>query len=183
MTESSGNEIDKPHGSVLSILKQANGILHHPIITSSGRFKNPWSTWLDVSFFKLLKFIFLSKNDSNVPSSTAKLDSELPIVRVAAETIATPPSQGIRVTWIGHATVLVQFDGISVLTDPLFSNRCSPFSFMGPKRYRPVPMEIHDLPPNLDAVVISHNHYDHLDYPTVKSLNSKLVIRLLKLNK
>ena len=82
------------------------------------------------------------------------------------------PEDGIRVTWIGHATVLVQFDGVTVLTDPIFSERCAPTQMFGPKRYRPTPCSIEELP-KINAVVISHNHYDHLDYNSVKRLNDR----------
>lgn len=74
--------------------------------------------------------------------------------------------------WIGHATVVVQFDGITIMTDPVFSPRCAPLSFAGPKRYRDPPCKIEDLP-KIDVVVISHNHYDHLDIDSVRKLNAK----------
>lgn len=74
--------------------------------------------------------------------------------------------------WIGHASVLVQMDGLTILADPVFSDRCSPVQFLGPKRYRPPPCKVKDLP-HIDAIIISHNHYDHLDHGSVKSLNSK----------
>jgi len=77
-----------------------------------------------------------------------------------------------QVTWIGHATVLVQYQGINVLTDPIFSARASPFSFMGPKRSAPPALGINQLPP-IDFVLISHDHYDHLDEYTVKTLGDR----------
>lgn len=80
-----------------------------------------------------------------------------------------PPAQGVRVTWFGHSTLLVEIEGRRVLVDPVFGQRCSPSHFVGPKRFHPVPMEVEALP-RLDAVVISHDHYDHLDYPTVSRL-------------
>ena len=73
------------------------------------------------------------------------------------------------VTWIGHASTLVQVGGSNVLTDPMFSERASPLSFAGPKRPLPPGIALADLP-HIDAVVISHNHYDHLDAPSVKAL-------------
>jgi L-ascorbate metabolism protein UlaG (beta-lactamase superfamily) len=73
------------------------------------------------------------------------------------------------ITWIGHATLLVQLDGVNVLTDPHFSDRASPVSFAGPRRLNPPGLAFEDLPP-IHAVVISHDHYDHLDRPTVERL-------------
>ncbi|MEE4146874.1 MAG: MBL fold metallo-hydrolase [Halieaceae bacterium] len=73
------------------------------------------------------------------------------------------------VTWIGHATPLVQMEHVTFLTDPTWSNRPSPVPLLGPSRYVEPGLEIDDLPP-IDFVVISHNHYDHLDLPTLKTL-------------
>lgn len=79
-------------------------------------------------------------------------------------------SESLRATWLGHACYLIEFPGgLRVLVDPVFSDRCSPSSFMGPKRYTPVPCQIKDIP-FIDAVIISHNHYDHLDYPTIMQI-------------
>jgi L-ascorbate metabolism protein UlaG (beta-lactamase superfamily) len=75
----------------------------------------------------------------------------------------------MRVTWIGHATVLVQTQGLNILTDPIWSERASPFSFAGPKRVRQPGVHFDDLP-KIDLVLISHNHYDHMDLPTLKRL-------------
>jgi L-ascorbate metabolism protein UlaG (beta-lactamase superfamily) len=75
----------------------------------------------------------------------------------------------LRVTFVNHATVLVQMDGFNVLTDPIWSERCSPFSWAGPRRSRPPGVRWEDLPP-IDAVLISHNHYDHLDVATLQRL-------------
>lgn len=77
-----------------------------------------------------------------------------------------------QVTWIGHSTFLLQVDGLNILTDPIFSNRASPVSFAGPKRSTPPAMTLQQLP-DIDVVLISHNHYDHLDSATVKALRKK----------
>jgi L-ascorbate metabolism protein UlaG (beta-lactamase superfamily) len=75
----------------------------------------------------------------------------------------------LRVTFVNHSTVLVQMDGINVLTDPVWSERVSPVSFAGPRRHRPPGIRFEDLPP-IDAVLVSHNHYDHMDVPTLRRL-------------
>ncbi|WP_293024863.1 MBL fold metallo-hydrolase [Pandoraea sp.] len=73
------------------------------------------------------------------------------------------------VTWVGHATVLVQAGGLNVLTDPIFSERASPLPFLGPRRLVPAAPGLDRLP-RIDAVLLSHNHYDHLDLPTLRAL-------------
>lgn len=84
-----------------------------------------------------------------------------------------PPARvgqgALRVTFINHATTLIQQDGVNVLTDPIWSERCSPLKHLGPRRVRPPGLKLTDLP-RLDAVVLSHNHYDHLDVATLKKL-------------
>ena len=79
------------------------------------------------------------------------------------------PANNPSMTWIGHATVLVRLAGRNVLFDPIFSEYASPFAFAGPKRIVPLPIDIEALP-RIDVVMISHNHYDHLDEATVKRL-------------
>lgn len=79
------------------------------------------------------------------------------------------PGSGLRATWLGHSTVLIEIDGLRVLTDPVWGPRASPSRLMGPKRFQPVPVRLSAMPP-LDLVLISHDHYDHLDYPTIRAL-------------
>jgi L-ascorbate metabolism protein UlaG (beta-lactamase superfamily) len=85
----------------------------------------------------------------------------------------TPPPRvaggAMRVTFVNHATVLLQVDGLNVLTDPVWSKRASPLSWLGPKRHRPPGIRFEDLPP-IDVVVVSHDHYDHMDLPTLRRL-------------
>jgi L-ascorbate metabolism protein UlaG (beta-lactamase superfamily) len=80
-----------------------------------------------------------------------------------------PPASGLRATWLGHSTVLIEIDGLRVLTDPVWGPRASPSTLAGPKRFQPVPVPLRAMPP-LDLVIVSHDHYDHLDYPTIREL-------------
>jgi L-ascorbate metabolism protein UlaG (beta-lactamase superfamily) len=85
---------------------------------------------------------------------------------------ARPPSSGLRITWLGHSSVLVEIDGFTMLLDPIFSERLSPLGFVGPKRFFPSPIAIEELPA-LDAILVSHDHYDHLDRASVLKLESR----------
>lgn len=80
------------------------------------------------------------------------------------------PIGEMRVTFVNHSTVLIQWDEINILTDPIWSERCSPFKSMGPKRVHVPGIEFEDLPP-IDIVLLSHNHYDHMDVETLKNLH------------
>ncbi|MEB3327944.1 MAG: MBL fold metallo-hydrolase [Candidatus Sericytochromatia bacterium] len=91
---------------------------------------------------------------------------------VAAPAGPAPPRRvtgGIRVTFVNHATLLLQLGGLNVLTDPIWSERASPLGWLGPRRHRAPGLTLEALPP-IDAVLISHNHYDHLDVPTLARL-------------
>ncbi|MCP4502051.1 MAG: hypothetical protein GY822_19005 [Deltaproteobacteria bacterium] len=82
------------------------------------------------------------------------------------------PESGLRVTWFGHSTFLVELDDKRLLIDPVWGERVSPFTFAGPKRYVPPVLPLDELP-EIDAVLISHDHYDHLDHPTIVALAKK----------
>ncbi|WP_330460879.1 MBL fold metallo-hydrolase [Streptomyces sp. NBC_00820] len=96
-------------------------------------------------------------------------DGTLPVHATTFADLAKPPVTGLRVTWMGHSSVLAEIDGHRVLFDPVWGERCSPFPFAGPRRLHPVPLPLAALGP-VDVVVISHDHYDHLDMPTIKAL-------------
>lgn len=105
---------------------------------------------------------FLCGGERRVPSGALPLANPLP-------TWGAPPASGLRVTRLGHSTLLVEIDGVRILTDPVWSQRVSPLAFAGPKRFHPVPVSLSALPP-IDVVVLSHDHYDHLDRHTVRAL-------------
>ena len=92
----------------------------------------------------------------------------LPAVKTDPATLRSPETNP-SVTWIGHATMFVRLAGKNILFDPIFAGRASPFAFAGPKRIVPLPIDIAELPP-IDVVLISHNHYDHLDADAVARL-------------
>ncbi|MEV0271282.1 MBL fold metallo-hydrolase [Hamadaea sp. NPDC050747] len=113
-----------------------------------------------------------------MPSSTAKMahdaffggqvrrpKRDIPIVDAAPSTDAG----GLHITWYGHASTLVEIEGARVLIDPIWSDRCSPSQEIGPKRLHRTPIAV-DMLPELDAILISHDHYDHLDMATVQEL-------------
>lgn len=93
----------------------------------------------------------------------------LPVVAIdPAELASKPANSGLKAFWIGHAGVYLEIDGLRVMLDPVFSEYASPFAF-GPKRFHPPPIMLADLP-RIDVVLISHDHYDHLDMATVRAL-------------
>ncbi len=99
--------------------------------------------------------------------------SAVPVLAVAAETLkgaapAPATAAGLRAFWIGHASVYIEIDGLRLLVDPMFSEYASPFAY-GPRRLHPTPIALADLPP-IDAVLITHDHYDHLDMRTAQHL-------------
>jgi L-ascorbate metabolism protein UlaG (beta-lactamase superfamily) len=86
----------------------------------------------------------------------------------------TPPESGLRITWMGHSSLLIEIDGKRILTDPVWSNRVSFSQFMGPKRFFQPPLTLEDLP-LLDAIILSHDHYDHLDKSTIQFFAGKTI--------
>jgi len=114
---------------------------------------------LDAEENRLLLFEVMSTRSASQPKQPIPMAA--PPLRSGTEPLA--------VTWLGHATALVEIDGHRLLTDPVWSQRCSPSRALGPQRLHPPPLPIESLPA-LDAVVISHDHYDHLDMHTVRAL-------------
>lgn len=89
--------------------------------------------------------------------------------RTNPRTYDTPPATGLRVTWFGHSSLLLELDGFRVLIDPIWEQRASPFRWMGPRRFFAPTLRLEELPP-LDAILISHDHYDHLGATTISRL-------------
>ena len=129
-----------------------------------GAFRNPSATSLaaDASTWKVLRQ-WLGGTEQREPPGP------IPIVPMTRSSFAQPPASGLRATWLGHSTVLVEIDGARVLFDPVWGRRASPSSLVGPKRFHEPPLAIADLPP-LDAIVASHDHYDHLDRDFVRTI-------------
>jgi len=132
------------------------------------RFRNTYVDSVTKSFSELLRWQFQRMRDGlppppSVPTPTQRAD--LAFIHGNARAHGMVPAA----TWIGHATTLMQASGLSVLTDPIFSRRASPVSFAGPARAHPPGVALADLP-QIDVVVISHNHYDHLDRDSILAL-------------
>lgn len=107
--------------------------------------------------------------DKRVSSKGTSPADKLPICVPDSETVAIDK---VKVTWFGHSTILLQMHGMNILFDPMFSERSSPFQWIGPKRFTHPSVGI-DVLPHIDAVLISHDHYDHLDRRTVQQLDRK----------
>jgi L-ascorbate metabolism protein UlaG (beta-lactamase superfamily) len=133
------------------------------------RFFNPGGALVDKSFGDMLRWQFNRKVGPWRDWVDAPPGSKPP-QRVAGS--------DVRVTFVNHATVLIQTGGVNILTDPMWSERASPLSWIGPRRVRPPGIRFDDLPP-IDTVVVSHNHYDHLDLPTLKRLSDRHQPRIL----
>jgi L-ascorbate metabolism protein UlaG (beta-lactamase superfamily) len=105
-------------------------------------------------------------NQARVPPSVIPLS----VIPPASLESRSPP--GLRTIWFGHSSLYIELNGLRLLIDPVFSDYASPFDGIGPKRFHPPPIAITDLP-KIDAVIISHDHYDHLDMRTAQYLSSK----------
>ncbi|AGC44976.1 hypothetical protein MYSTI_03670 [Myxococcus stipitatus DSM 14675] len=133
-----------------------------------GRFRNtaPVGPGIQGNPLPVLGEFFLGAS-KRVPPGPVPLESPL-------ETWTRRPESGFRVTWLGHSTMLLELDGARILTDPVFGERASPLSFAGPRRFHAVPASLESLP-ELDAVLVSHDHYDHLCRPTIEALVKRRV--------
>ncbi|HMH15133.1 MAG TPA: MBL fold metallo-hydrolase [Edaphobacter sp.] len=125
----------------------------NPILTQVGGFS---------TIFKVLP-LYLKNKEEKVPRKP------LGPFKTDISTYVAAPESGLRVTWIGHSTMLVEIDGVRVLIDPVWDERASPMRWAGPKRFFAAPVLLEDLP-EVDVVLISHDHYDHLGEATIRKL-------------
>ena len=139
----------------------------HPAHHLENGFQNLYVSPPPKSFFSFLRMRFFSdvkwaKHDDR--------SNEVPFKKLDLARVNNP-SNNLQISWLGHSTFLIQFKGLNIITDPVFSDRASPFSFVGPKRYIGHTVS-YKLLPKIDFVVISHNHYDHLDSAAIKLLGN-----------
>lgn len=132
-------------------------------------FKNPWPH--DVHGIADILRWKLRLGPQEVPELPDAPKTPAPWRVVAREEIARPPEAGWRVTWLGHASFLLQGGGVSLLVDPIFSEFCAPLPFPSLRRKVAPPCKIADLP-EIDAILLTHAHYDHLDLPTLRKLGT-----------
>lgn len=150
-------------GASVEVSKKKSRYYQGPVTDhfNGERFFNPWEKGPTKTFFDFLKY--------RVNAERAVWPETFPIPH-----FDKPPERNdhnsYRVSYIGHASFLIQIAGLNILCDPVWSLRASPVSFAGPKRVNPPGIKFEDLPP-IDIVLVSHNHYDHLDIPTLKRLH------------
>lgn len=111
------------------------------------------------------------KNDDRIMSTKlTEPKAKLPVKSSSYD--LNPEQNNVQITWFGHSSLLLQMHGMNILIDPMFSERISPVSFAGPKRFSDAPVKISELP-HIDILVISHDHYDHLDYQVIREIDEK----------
>jgi len=139
-------------------------MLLEPARRIQGRYLNPVPT--KVGGFSLILKI---GPDFFLGAKTRSPDGPLGPFHTDPAVYSTEPRSGLRITWMGHATSILEMDGIRILVDPVWDERASPTTWSGPKRFFPPPLKLTDLP-RIDAVIVSHDHYDHLGAGTIRAL-------------
>ncbi|KAL8636558.1 MAG: hypothetical protein Q9228_006056 [Teloschistes exilis] len=141
---------------------------HH--LQNGKGFHNPWDSWKEMSGPQI-GWAMAKRKITGTGNSPDTTPPTVPVRKPQFLTSRETPT--LRATWLGHACYFIEFPGgLRVLFDPVFEARCSPFTWLGPKRYTEVPCEIEDIP-IVDAVVISHSHYDHLSHPSIKRIQAR----------
>jgi len=128
------------------------------------KFSNPVPTVIGGlgAIFKLLPHYLTNKAETAPPQLLGPFSTDVSIY-------TTAPESGLRVTWMGHSSLLVEIDGVRLLIDPMWDERASPTSWAGPKRFFAPTMRLEELP-SVDVVLVSHDHYDHLGETTIRKL-------------
>lgn len=121
--------------------------------------------------FKLLQNVKKGTKDNVVSTKEDVPKSEIPTI--TPKFLKAPSVSDFTITWFGHSSLLMQMHGMNILIDPIFSERSSPVSFAGPKRFSKIPISTDDLP-QIDVVIFSHDHMDHLDYSTILNIDKKV---------
>lgn len=141
--------------------------------------RDSWSTYSEPTARKVCKMIFTVGSPLSGIPSQEEIDKIFPIAKVDWDRLREPIHDKIQSTWIGHASVFVQMSGFNIITDPIFSKRCSAVQFAGPARYRDPACTIKEIcleqEVGIDVILVSHNHYDHLDYHSVRELASTAI--------
>ena len=132
-----------------------------------GIFVNSTETVMDISFWESVK---LAKEFFNT-SNNRQPDFEIPVSKVDSLTIADKTSE-TQLIWFGHSAFLLQIEGKNILLDPMFGDVPAPHPWLGKNRYGALPIEVEQLP-DIDAIILSHDHYDHLDYGSIQKLKDK----------
>ena len=133
---------------------------------SGKRFLNPVpSTVGGFSLFFKVLWRFLTDGGERIPKR------KLGPFRTDARVYETAPASGLRVTWMGHSSTLLEIDGARILIDPVWEKRAAPVDWFGPERFFAPPLALEDLPP-IDIVIVSHDHFDHLGANTIRRLSS-----------
>lgn len=137
-----------------------------------GKFQNLVRTNMDMPFGTMLGVLweFIKGGENREPKGT------IPVIEFDPEAWAAVPDDAIAICWFGHSSLLIKVEGITFLTDPVFGERASTFSFAGPKRFKYAQHMRVDLLPQVDVVLLSHDHYDHLDHETIVRLKDRRFI-------
>ncbi|MFZ4288341.1 MBL fold metallo-hydrolase [Variovorax sp. HJSM1_2] len=149
---------------------QAGG--NTPTHFQDGKFHNNYVDTLPGPLSDLLRWQWNAWRNNLPPPPRTPIPVVAPDLPAISANAVAGSAMRPAITWVGHASMLVQANGLNVLTDPIFSERASPVQWIGPKRNQAPGVALADLPP-IDVVVISHNHYDHLDVASVRALNTR----------
>ena len=144
-------------------------IVQNPVFRD-GSFRNPVETKLMAS----IGSHFSSMRDFILGDETREPKELLPSIKVDPKIFEQPLTDSLAVTWLGHSTVIIEMDGYVLMTDPMLSKSTSPIPFIGPKAFPGTNVLSAEEIPHVDVVMISHDHYDHLDYKTILTLKDRV---------